>query len=718
MSKILMAFASSLAIAWATSAAAQTAAPADGATGASPADANMIDEVLVTAQRRTERLVDVPISVSTATPSDLERVGPSSIENLTKLTPGVYFQRAVYGLAPTVRGIGSTLSAAGGEQNVGLYIDEVYRPTPTANIFDLASVAGVEVLKGPQGTLFGRNATGGAILIRTLDPSFDTAGRVKASYERFNTVRGSAYFNTPLTDTLAANLAVSYRHSDGYVRDLKTDDITNEGEDFNVRGKLLIQPSDDVSVVLTAAYYDFDDPTGVDTKNLKPARLLLALGGSPIAMDRFHSSTNTKQYIRTSGEEFGAHAKLKAGEGTLNSITAFQHNKLDTRNEIDLSYITSLIDIKVLTDTFTQEINYTSAQDKPLTYVTGIYYFHNETAVPTFTSQVLSPARTPLYNTKSRADALAGYADGAYAMGDLSFIFGLRYSYERRRTNSAFGVAAPSPFTRFQETTDKQWTPRVGLRYALAPDTNIYGTYSRGFKSGVFDGSTPAGPGVKPEKVDAFEVGLKSASRAFTYNAAAFYYDYKDTQANAALQIGNAIQNQLVNVPKARIYGAEADVAWRIDDHFDVRAAAAYTHSRYVSFKNAPGWADIGQAVFVNVPVDASGKKMVRAPEVTLSSTVSYRTPVGADKELVLSVSPYYSSRVYFTFDNTLSQAPYVTFDAAATLTIKDNLELSVYGRNLTDKVYKLYESQLTFGLEGARYATPRTYGVSLNYAF
>lgn len=718
MAKILMAFASSLAIAWATSAAAQTAPPPHGAPAANPADANTVDEVLVTVQRRAERLVDVPISVSTATPTDLERVGPSSIENLTKLTPGVYFQRAVYGLAPTVRGIGSTLSAAGGEQNVGLYIDEVYRPTPTANIFDLASVAGVEVLKGPQGTLFGRNATGGAILVRTLDPGFEAAGRVKASFERFNTARGSVYFNTPLTDMLAANLAASYRHSDGYVRDLKTDDITNEGEDFNVRGKLLIQPSDNVSVVLTGAYYDFDDPTGVDTKNLKPARLLLALGGAPIAMDRFHSSNNTKQYIRTSGEEFGAHAKLKAGEGTLNSITAFQHNKLDTRNEIDLSYITSLIDIKVLTDTFTQEINYTSPEDKPLTYVTGVYYFHNETAVPTFTSQVLSPARTPLYNTKSRVDALAGYADGSYAIGDLSFIFGLRYSYERRRTNSAFGVAAPSPFTRFQEATDKQWTPRLGLRYALAPDTNIYGTYSRGFKSGVFDGSTPAGPGVKPEKVDAFEVGLKSASRAFTYNAAAFYYDYKDTQANAALQIGNAIQNQLVNVPKARIYGAEADVAWRIDDHFDVRAAAAYTHSRYVSFKNAPGWADIGQAVFVNVPVDASGKKMVRAPEVTLSSTVSYRTPVGADKELVLSVSPYYSSRVYFTFDNTLSQAPYVTFDAAATLTIKDNLELSVYGRNLTDKVYKLYESQLTFGLEGARYATPRVYGVSLNYAF
>lgn len=717
MAKALMTLTSMLAMAWATGASAQASATG-GAVAPRAVDTTTVDEILVTAQRRTERLVDVPISVATASSDDLERVGPTSIESLTKLTPGVYFQRAVYGLAPTVRGIGSTLSAAAGEQNVGLYIDEVYHPTPTANIFDLASVAGVEVLKGPQGTLFGRNATGGAILVRTLDPDFETAGRLKVSYERFDQLRTSAYFNAPVTDQIAVNAAIAYRHAGGYVRDLKSNAIINEGHDFNVRGKLLVQPSDTVSVVLTAAYFEFDDPTGVDTKNLKPARLLTLLGGGPIATDRYHSSNNIQQYVRTSGEEYGARAKVDLGGGTISWITGYQRNHLNTLNEIDLSYINTNVLLKVETRTFTQEINYASSSDGPLNYVAGIYYFHNETTLPFFSSQVLTPAFAPLYHSEGKTDAIAGYADGTYAFGNWSLIAGIRYSSEKRRTNSAFGVAAPSPFTRFQEATDTQWTPRVGLRYSLAEDANLYATYSRGFKSGVFDGSSPTGPGVKPETVDAFEVGMKSASRAVSYNVAAFYYDYQDTQANATLQIGNAVQNQLVNVPKARIYGAEADASLRLTDNFDLRAAVAYTHSRYVDFKNAPGWADRGGLSFVGVPVDASGKKMVRAPEFTVSSTIRYHTALGADKELEITVSPYYSSRVYFTFDNTLSQAPYVTVDAAATLTLNDKLKASVFGRNLGDKVYKVYESQLAFSLDGARYATPRTYGVSLGYSF
>lgn len=712
MAKRLATLTSMLAMAWAADAAAQ------GAPNAASADGTMLEEILVTAQRRSERLVDVPISVATASSDDLERAGPASIENLTKITPGVYFQRAVYGLAPTVRGIGSTLSAAGGEQNVALYIDEVYRPTPTANVFDLASVAGVEVLKGPQGTLFGRNATGGAILVRTLDPDFAPAGRLNLSYERFGQLRTSGYLNMPVTDMVAVNAAVAYRHSDGYVRDLKTDRIINEGHDFNVRGKLLFQPNEDVSIVLTAAHSEFDDPTGVDTKNLRPARLITLLGGGPIATDRWHSSNNVQQYIRTSGQEYGARAKVDLGSGTLTSITAYQRNKLDTLNEIDLSYINTNVIIKILTRTFTQEVNYASAPDEPLTYVVGAYYYHSEGEVPYFSSQVLTPAFTPLYNSEGRVEAVAGYADGTYDLGDLSLIAGIRYSTEKRRSKSAFGVAAPSPFSRIQEATDSQWTPRIGLRYSLAEDTNIYATYSRGFKSGVFDVTSPTGPGVKPETVDAFEVGLKSASPSLSYNAAAFYYDYQDTQANATLQVGNAVQNQLVNVPKARIYGAEADVFLRLNDNFDIRAAVAYTHSRYVDFKNAPGWADLGGLSFVGVPVDASGKKMVRAPELTVSSTITYHTTLGGDRNLEISVSPYYSSRVYFTFDNSLSQAPYVTVDAAAALTLSDNLKVSVFGRNLTDRTYKVYESQLAFSLDGARYATPRTYGVSLNFSY
>lgn len=720
---------STIAIMWATGAVAQDAAsrndkaaPASGLARAATLDDTQVeDDIVVTAQRRSERLVDVPISIATATSEDLERAGPTSLENLTKVTPGVYLQRAVYGLSPTVRGIGSTLPASAGEQIVSLYVDDIYYPTPTGNVFDLASIAGVEVLKGPQGTLFGRNATGGAILLHTLDPGFTLAGRFNASYERFDQVRSSAYVNIPLSDTVAVNGSVAYRYSRGYIRDLKTNVITNQGNSFTFRGKLLWKPSDTFSIMLTGAHAEFDDPTGSMYVNQKPAPLLVLLGGGPIATDRFHSSADTDQFIRTGTDEYSARIKLALGDGMLSSYSALINNRMDARNELDATYIPQDVALRVRTKTFTQEVNYTSSQSGPLTYVVGLYYFRKRDSVPMITQN-----GTPLFNTAGRSDSYAGYADGTYKFGALSVIAGIRYSYEKRHQGSAFGVSAPSPFTRVQDATDKQWTPRLGLRYAVGARANLYATYSKGFKSGSFDASSPAGPGVVPETVDAYEVGFKTSSHIFSLNAAAFYYDYKDTQVQATISgAGGSIVTQLFNVPRSRIYGAEADATVRIGDNFDVRAALAYTHARYRSFPFAPGYtadptnpATLGGLLFANVSVNASGKTMVRAPEFTASSTFSYHTSLGGDNTLEATLSPYYSSRVYFTFDNTLSQKPYVTLDAAVKLTLEKNITFSVFGRNLTDSIYAIGKSQNALSLLTAGYAMPRTYGVSFGYAF
>ncbi|HEY9090213.1 TonB-dependent receptor [Parasphingorhabdus sp.] len=736
--KTLTALTSMFVIAWTSAAYAQITTPAPAAEQAAAGDDNEIDgsEIIVTAQRRSERLVDVPVSVTAISADQILQAGPTSLENLTKVTPGVYLQRAVYGLSPTIRGIGSTLSASGGEQNVALYIDEIYYPTPTGNVFDLASVAGVEILKGPQGTLFGRNATGGAILVRTLDPSFDTSGRFNVSWERFNQVRASAYLNLPVSDKIAINGSVAYRYSQGYVRDLRTNRILNQGNNFTARGKILLQPTDNFSLILTAAHADFDDPSGADTRNFQPAPILTAvLAGGPFATDRYHGSNNTMQSIRTSTNEYSARARLETDMGTFSSFTSLLRNDLQAVNELDLGYANQSLTLRVETKTFSQEVNFASDSDKPLSFVTGAYYFRNRAKVPFLTSNGAA-----LSNSEGRMDAIAGYLDGTYKFGDLSLIAGIRYSHEKRATDSAFGVSAPSPFTRFQRATDSQWTPRVGLKYELAPQTNIYATYSKGFKSGVFDATTADGPGVKPETVDAFELGFKTASRDISFNIAAFYYDYLNTQVNATVSGANgAVFNQLFNVPKSRIYGIDADLSWRINDNFDLRMAAAYTHARYVDFQNAPGYVNdptnptsivslpigpggslvpIPGLLFANVVVNASGNNMVRSPEFTASSTLSYHTSVGGNNELELTVSPYYSSRVYFTFDNSLSQKAYVTLDAAATLTLDENMKISVFGRNLTDGKYFINKSQNALSLEAGRYAEPRTYGVSLGYSF
>ena len=755
---------SMLAIAWTGAACAQTASPNAQSTDQAPSALEQQPQpgsaaktaqgqptelsaqngdIVVTAQRRSERLVDVPVSISTASASDLARVGPESLENLTKAVPGVYLQRNVYGLSPTIRGIGSTLGSEGGEENVATYIDGVYQPTASGNIFDLASVSDVEILKGPQGTLFGRNATGGALLIKTLDPDFTRSGRFNVSYERFNEVRVGGYLNLPLTDTLAVNGAISYLHTPGYIHDERTGALVNEARNFTARGKLLYQPAHNFSILLTAAHNYFNDPSGSDYQSIvrAPALLLPGENAGPIATDRYHLSHNTQDVVRTTAEEYSAHIKLDLGVGTLTSITAYQRNTIFSVNDIDSTYATTPAPItlpppfppivvgfiptmvalasEVNTKTFSQEVNLTSKSNQPFTYVAGLYYFHNRGSAPF----LLVNGVEPISHSLGINDAYAAYVDGTYKFDRLSVIAGVRYSHENRRVDFGPGASDPTPFTTFLSATDNKFTPRAGLRYSLSSRSNVYATYSKGFKSGVFDPTT--GNSIKPETVDAFEVGFKTASRPFSLNAAGFYYNYKNTQVNSVVSGPNgAIFAQLRNVPKSEIYGADIDATVQLNDAFDVHAAFAYTHARYKNFPNAPGYTldptnpnTAFGLIFANISVDASGRHMVRAPDYTASGTISYHTQLTERDRLDVTVTPYYSSRVYFDFVNSLSQAPYATVDAAATLTLAGNTTISVFGRNLTDNAYYLNQGQNTYGKQGT-FAKPRTYGVSLGLSF
>lgn len=751
MMKSLGAAASLLALGWADPSFGQansgpnSPATANATPAGGPAQAEAPSgEIIVTAQRRSERLVDVPISITAVSAPALERAGPTSIENLTKVVPGVYFQRAVYGLSPTIRGIGSTLSASGGEQNVATYVDGVYQATPTGNIFDLASVSDVEVLKGPQGTLFGRNATGGALLISTLDPDFTSAGRFNVSYERFDQVRSSAYLNVPITDTLAVNGAVAYRYARGYIRDERTGALVNEGRNFTARGKLLFKPTNNFSIILTASHADFDDPTGSDYQNVAPAGIYLLPGvnSGPIAADRYHLSHNVQDVIKTTADEYDAHLKLDLDLGTLTAISAYKVNDLFSINDLDATYATipapitlppplppivvgtiptdQSVELRVHTKTFSQELNLTSRGAGPFSYIAGLYYFHSNAAVP-----FLLSSGTPLFHSESKNDAYAGYANATYKLGRFSLTGGLRYSYETRLGENALGTSAPAPFTRIQHAKDKKWTPRISLAYALSPHSNLYATYSKGFKSGVFDVTSANVPAVKPETVDAFEAGFKTSSRFLTLNVAGFYYDYKDSQVNSTVSdsAGN-IFNQLFNVPKSRIYGLDVDGTARLSDTFDLRAAFAYTHARYVDFKSAPGYTNdpanpgsVFGLIYAAIPVDASGKHMVRAPEYTASATLGYHVPLGADDKLDITVSPYYSSRLWFDFDNSIGQKSYVTLDAAAMVTLGKRMQISVFGRNLTNTTYFNQGSLSALGVF-MNYGMPRTYGASFGYSF
>lgn len=281
----------------------------------------------------------------------------------------------------------------------------------------------------------------------------------------------------------------------------------------------------------------------------------------------------------------------------------------------------------------------------------------------------------------------------------------------------------PTPFTRFQSDDDSQVTPRIGARYALSPQSNIYATYTKGFKSGVFDSTTPNGPAVKAEMIDAYEIGYKTNTANFSLNAAAFYYDFQDTQVNATVSGSTGIFAQLYNVPSSRIYGLDLDSTFYINDSWDIRAAVAYTKAEYRDFPFAPAYAATTGAstgfglIYETVIRDASGNSMVRAPEFTASASFNYHANIGDNSRLDVTVSPYYSSEVFFDFANTIGQDDYVTVDATATMTFNESLKVSVFGRNLGDEIYKT-----SMGINGLGtmniFGMPRTYGVSLGYSF
>lgn len=686
-----------------------------------------ITEIIVTAQRRSERLVDVPISMASVSDAELERAGATSLENLNKLVPGIYMQRDVYGLSPTIRGIGSTLSSSGGESNVSVYVDGVYLPYKATNIFDLASVSNVQVLKGPQGTLFGRNATGGAILVTTLDPAFDPAARFKVSYERFGQARASAYVNQPLSEKVAANAAISYRHSDGYIHDARSNDIVNEGEDYSGRGKLLWNPADDLSVVLVAYASKFDDPTGSSYQSLAPAPFYSVPGidsnAGPIADDRFHRSHNIEDVVKTQSTQFSAHVRWDRDFGTIQSITSSQKGELESVNDLDSTYqdlvpdANARVALKTTGDSVTQEINVTSKPGAKLDYVGGVFYYYSRGTVP-----YLNINDDPQFTTVGHTRAASIYFDGNYHIDQWVLIGGIRFTSEKRYINTQFLPEGSGE--NVDSKTENVLTPRVGVRYEISSESNVYATYTRGYKAGIFDATSPNGNKVDPEFVDALEVGYKASIRDFSLNAAAYYYDFKDTQVNAVFSSGNQIYQQLFNVPKSEIYGLDLDGTYRFSQAFDVRASLAYTHARYKDFTNAPDYEidptdpNTGFGLFYSsISVDASGRNMVRAPEWSGSSALNYHATLPGDAMLDASLSGSYSSRVFFNFSNTLNQSDYVLVDANVSVTMNENLTISVFGRNLTDEVYYTSYSQNALGT-GVTFGMPRTYGISLGYTF
>ena len=761
-------------------------------------DTNVVDqadssnEIVVTAQRREELSRDVPISVTSLGGDQLAAANVKQLSDTAKLTPGLRFDSQGPAVQPTIRGVGTAITTSGGGPNVGIYVDGFFQANTYLSDFDLLNVRSIQVLKGPQGTLFGRNTTGGAIIVTTAEPSTITSGEAKVSYGRFNSLKAQAYATFGISDRVALDIEGLYRRGDGYFTDISDgNDEIGQYENWSVRMGLKADLTDDVSLLLRWIHAETDDPTtqlvnayveksgqagfldkvsaagqSIYGQAASQGLPLVAMfpNGSPTAP--YYSAIpgtyatepgdvllNKPLSFRTNSDALQATIKADLGFADFTSYTQYRKDLSPYYGDLDASAVPIFnIYVGVNDETWSQEFLFNSKPGGPLQWTAGLNYFQIRDTWDigaSFGGADFAPFGGSSTTTKS----YAAFLDATYEINDRFFVtVGGRYSHDvvadgyftANFTTPLTGYTGPDgqnvPFTgnpgdRIAVDTLKNdsFTPRVVLRYKPSEDSSVYASYTKGYKAGILNVGGYSQQPVKPEKINAFEVGYKFDNRVFQVDLAGFYYDYKNLQVSS-YQDGAA---QIRNAASSEIYGAEAQLRYKVTSDFTINGGVAWTHARYKSFENAPYYSYCDPAAaadftnplncafsgtqspggIVQASTDASGFKMQRAPEFTGNIGASYGLDLGGGR-LMLSGNLYYTSSFYFDPEQQFKQKGYEVLSLRAQWTDPtETYTVAAFGDNVTNSRYQTQVLFNTLGT-GSVWNSPTTYGVEVGVKF
>jgi iron complex outermembrane receptor protein len=649
--------------------------------------ANDLEEIVVTAQKRTEHLVDVPASVSTLSADILNGTGMKTVNDIAQVVPGVQIASQGAFSLPFIRGIGTTISGAGFPSNVATYVDGIYHPTGLSNNAGLVDVTDMEVLKGPQGTLFGRNATGGAILLTTASPSFTPAFKAKVSFGSFETADVGLFATGPITNQLAGSISANYGYSNGYIRNIYTGFNNDVSYDGAVRAKLLLQPIDTLSFTLGYEYSNVSDPTGNAQSAYNGWSDGALVPGAIVATRRGQNSDDSVVGHRVTDSRVTLKGDLDLGWASFKSYSSYQDERTFDHFDLDSSSAALLgSNWRLNEDSISQEFNLTSPNNDHFTWVIGAYYFHDYNWFPSYNltaagGALFDPA-VVVFSAGVHTNSGALYADGTYKLVDRLYLtVGGRYSGDWLKGNFTY---PPGPYTAFG-TSWKDFTPRAIVRYQTTDSSNVYVSFSQGYKAGALNAQGGDTTPVKPEKVNAYEVGYKLAGHRLRAETAAYFYDYKDLQVQT---ISNN-QSLLQNAAAARIYGAEAHLAADLRQGFILDIGGAYTHARYRAFPGANvfHWSPVDGVL--SLQADDSGKSLILTPTYSGNLTLSYSHLVSGG-DLLLTGNYHYQSRIYFDTDNVVAQGGYGLLNLRASWTTSgERYTFALYGKNVTNQIYR-----------------------------
>ncbi|WP_070157010.1 TonB-dependent receptor [Sphingobium phenoxybenzoativorans] len=694
-----------------------------------------VGDIIVTAQRRGENLQKVPISVTALTATTLETAGVTTTADIGRVTPGFQFQQAIGLAAPYIRGIGAAGQQAGYESSVATYVDGVYLAGGASALTTLNNIERIEVLKGPQGTLFGRNASGGLVNIITKDPSFSPQFQAGLTYDEWQTITASAYVASGLTDNMAGDLAVRYSHQGkGWGRNILTgQDVNQVDHDFSIRSKVLIDISDSSKLKIAADYSDTLASTFV---TFSPLPNRPATGGYLFPGGAWDSTSSLARPFRHSkGWGISADYTQDLGFASLHSITAYRDSKFSVAFDAGaLPVPTVTIDGLIKQKQFSQELQLLAPDDSAFKWIVGAFYFrgdsggseNNPTLYPLLTS---APGPIAIAQDASNVvNSVAGYAQGTYPVTDrLNLTAGIRFTYDRyvyhntTTTNLTFvppqfgGITTTAYPDRRGSTAKPSW--RLAADYSITPSALVYASYNRGFKSGGFDVQTETGSELKPEIVDAFEVGVKldAFDRKVRFNASAYYQTADNLQL---ILYFNGVSN-IRNAASARAYGAEVELTVAPFQGLTLKAAGSYLNSRFKDFsQNAPISNPLpGGGNTINPNGNASGNQTPRTPDKTLTLSANYETDLAGGK-IGLNGSWFRSARWYGEPDLRLFQPAYSLVAGEISWTEPSgHVRFRVFGRNLTNS--KVAAQVSTTINADVRYMTePRTIGGGVEVKF
>jgi iron complex outermembrane receptor protein len=715
-------------------ASAQEAARPPATTSDAP---ELIDELVVTARKRSESIQQTPLAVSAVGGADLQERQITDIASLAPSLPNMNFGSNVGFARIAIRGLGLDATVAGQEARVAYHTDGIYISRPSAQLSTFFDINRVEVLRGPQGTLYGRNATAGAVNVITNDPEQTFGGYGRVTLGNYNLTAAEGAITGPLSDTVSARLAFTKTDRDGFGKNLVTgQDIDNE-HSLGVRAKVKIEPSSAVSLVLSADYSKADDADFVyhflGQGGGNPPRvdaLVAALGGTgPSPPDPRDTYANVPQSDHREFYGFAANTTASLGAVNVTSVTAYRSSYADLRGDHDgTQAAVSIIRTLEKANQWSEELRLDGNVGR-LRWLAGGFYFDEDgygeaDFSPVLAFNTLFQSRGLLFNGKfkTRASAVFGQVDFE-ATEALTLTAGLRYSRETKSIDQRgqidlATVATPGftpNFTLFQNqsATFSSPTPHLNIEYKFSPRITAYATYSKGFKSGGFN-LTGFTPPVTPEKLTNYETGLKSdwLDGKLRFNASAFYYDYKDLQVQ---KIVNAAAI-LVNAATARVKGVETELVIRPVSRLEIFGNASYLDAKFTSFSTADA---ARPALGV---LNLTGNTLPQAPRVTANAAVQYTFDVRSG-ELVLRGELAYTSQVFFSPFNreAISQAAFSKGNALLTYSRTNGLTASLWVRNVSDK-RTISTSQVSSGFLGfpimGTFDPPRTYGGSIGYRF